>query len=241
MIFRIFTLVAAVSLFASSCSSHVESSADKAIRESGLVTETDSLAYIIGMSLGEQLVKMDSTINVALVCRAIIEQFDGEAHMSIEEAQTQYLRYLLFVEPERKRGYEETYLSDLATNDRKYTRTKSGLAYNIAVIGDESKMPKTNNDLVNIRYSISRINGDIILPKGGTEGELETLESALSDLHTGVQESLKMIGVGGRIEVVIPSKLAYGEAGDEELGIEPIETLRYTIELVELEKNAAKK
>ena len=228
-------------MLSSGCSSQQSDSSKRAIEESVLVSESDSLAYIIGMSVGEQLINMDSTINVALVCRAIMEQFGGEAQMDFEDAQTQYLRYLLYVEPERKRSYEEKYLSDLATNDRKYTRTKSGLTYNIGMIGDESNIPKGFNDWVKIKYSVSRVNGDIIIPKNGNEGDTEVMEAGLSDLLKGVQESLKMIGVGGRIEVLIPSKLAYGETGNESLAIEPIETLHYTIELVELDKNAASK
>ncbi len=229
-------LIAALALMiAVGCSSKSsESAADKAIKNAMLTNESDSLAYIIGMSIGEQLIKMDSTMNAAMVGRAIVELFENSAAMSKEEAQTQYLRYLHFVIPERKRGYEEQFLSDLATKDRKYTRTKSGLTYTIEVIGNESFTAKGNNDWVSINYSISRIDGEQI-------AETTELQSGLSDLPDGVQESVKMVGKGGRIISYIPSKLAYGEVGDEELGIEPIETLRYTIEVVDVEKNAAQK
>lgn len=224
-----------IASFSIGCTSKRESQTDIDIRNATLTSESDSLAYIIGMSIGEQLIKMDSSINITLVSRAIVEQFERRAEMNIDDARTEYLRYLLYVEPERKRGYEEQYLSDLALNDRKYTRTKSGLTYNIKVIGDESLQPRGNNDWLTIGHTISRLNGDVLL---STE-DSEPIKTALSDLGDGVQESVKMIGKSGKIDVYIPSKLAYGEQGDAELGVEPIETLHYIIELIDIEKNMA--
>lgn len=228
---RSFIISAIIAAFAIGCSSKSENQTDIDIRNATLTSESDSLAYIIGMSIGEQLIKMDSSINITLVSRAIVEQFERRAAMNIDDARIEYLRYLLYVEPERKRGYEEQYLSNLAQNDRKYTRTKSGLTYHIKVIGDESLQPKGNNDWLTINYTITRLSGEELLT---TEESV-----ALSDLKIGVQESVKMIGKGGEIDLYIPSKLAYGEEGDAELGIEPIETLHYTIKVVEVEKNMA--
>ncbi|MFR9650663.1 MAG: FKBP-type peptidyl-prolyl cis-trans isomerase [Rikenellaceae bacterium] len=228
-----------VAAFVIGCSSNSENQTDIAVRNSTLTSESDSLAYIIGMSIGEQLIKMDSSINITLVSRAIVEQFEGRAEINMEDARIEYLRYLLYVEPERKRGYEEQFLSDLALNDRKYTRTKSGLTYNIVVIGDESIQPRNNNDWITVNHSIARLNGEVVLPAEGSEQSMEQIQMALSELPSGIQESVRMLGKGGRIDAYIPSKLAYGEEGDPELGIEPIETLRYTIELTDMEKNMA--
>ncbi len=214
------------------CSS--EGSKPKSInhKATGLATGTDSLAYIVGMNIAEQLQKMDSTINVDVVCRAIIEQSEGDALFSRDQARESYLRYLLYTEPEQRRGYEERFLADLALNDRSYTRTRSGLTYNIEVIGDESIIAKSNNDWVTLKYSIERVGGESVAKD-------ITISEALSDLPNGVEESVKMIGKGGRIRSWIPSKLAYGEAGDEELGVEPIETLLFDIEIVDVDKNSA--
>ncbi len=205
---------------------------DPAIRQSELANEGDSLAYIVGMNVAEQLLKMDSTINISVVCRAIIEQSEEKAVMSREVAREEYMRYLLYVEPERRRRYEERFLADLASNDRNFTRTKSGLTYHISVIGDESRMAKGAGDWVSIRYTISRIGGEQIVT------DREESES-LTDLLGGLEESVRLIGKGGKIEAWMPSQLAYGEDGDEELGIEAIETLHYQIELVDVEKGKA--
>lgn len=203
-----------------------------------LKSESDSLAYIIGMSVAENLIAMDSTINFAAVCRAMVDYGSSEALLSLDEARTYYLRYLTYVEPERKRGYEEQYLEELTKTNRDYTRSKSGLTYNIEVIGDESRTPRGVNDLISMRYTISRIDGEQIY---SSFEAADTLVAALKDLGEGVQESLKMIGEGGKITAWIPSRLAYGEYGDSLLRVQPFETLYYQMELVGMERNAATK
>ncbi len=202
-----------------------------------LKSETDSLAYVIGVSIADNLLAMDSTINIGVVCRAIAEQAASKSLISRDDAKDYYLRYITFVEPEQKRGYEEQYLEDLAKTNRDFTRSKTGLTYNIAVIGDESLTPKGLNDMVSICYTISRVNGDSVY---SSYQAADTLVVALSELSDGLQESVKMIGKGGKVNAWIPSKLAYGEEGDEELKISPFETLYYEMELIEMERNGAR-
>ncbi len=202
-----------------------------------LKSETDSLAYVIGMSIADNLFQMDSTLNVDAVCRAITEEFKGRALISKEDAKSYYLRHLTYVEPELKRNYEDQYLEDLSKRDRDFTRTKSGLTYSIDVIGDESLTPRNNNDLVSICYTINRIDNSTIY---SSYDEGDTLKIALKDLNKGLSESVKMIGKGGKLRAWIPSKLAYSEVGDSELEIQPFETLLYSIELIDLDKNGAR-
>lgn len=231
-----------VMLFGAGCGSKSES--HRAALDAGLNSESDSLAYIVGMNIAKQLEKMDSLMNYEVVCRAIMEHTSGEAVMSDDEARTHYIRYLLYVEPERRRSIEEKYLADLAAGDRTFTRTSSGLTYRVEVIGDEKMQPRGQNDWLTLRYSISRVGGEQIYPEPDqteeSENQVEESE-ALSALPKGVQEAVKMIGRGGRIVAWIPSKLGYGETGDKQRGIEPIESVYYDIELVDVERNAASK
>ncbi len=202
-----------------------------------LATETDSLAYVIGVSIADNLMAMDSTINIAVVCRAIAEQASSKPLLTAEQARDYYLRYISFVEPERKRGYEEQYLEDLAKVNRDFTRSKSGLTYNIAVIGDEEFIPRRTTDLISMRYRVSRMNGEEIF---SSYAKGDTLVIALKEMLTGMQESVKMIGKGGKVNAWMPSKLTYGEEGDTQLGIDPFETLYYEMELIDMVANGAK-
>ncbi|MFI3264709.1 MAG: FKBP-type peptidyl-prolyl cis-trans isomerase [Rikenellaceae bacterium] len=202
-----------------------------------LATKTDSLAYVIGVSIADNLMAMDSTINIAVVCRAIAEQASSKSLLTRDEARDYYLRYISFVEPERKRGYEEQYLEDLAKVNRDFTRSKSGLTYNIAVIGDEEFIPRRTTDLISMRYSVSRMNGEEIF---SSYAKGDTLVIALKELLPGMQESVKMIGKGGKVNAWIPSKLTYGEEGDAQLDVDPFETLYYEMELIDMVANGAK-
>ena len=203
-----------------------------------LTTQEDSLAYIVGLNIANNLMQMDSMINADVVCRAISDRFKSSQIISDRQARDYYLRYLTYVEPERRRSYEERYLSDLASSSRTYTRTNSGLTYTIDVIGDEKLTPRNNNDLLSIRYTISRVDGSEVY---SSYERKDTTHVALKDLNLGVKEAVKMIGSGGKFRAWLPSSLAFGDQGDEELEIEPFETLLYKVEVLDVERNGARK
>ncbi len=203
-----------------------------------LTSESDSLAYIIGMSVAQNLIKMDSMIDLSVVGAAIAQYGEGKPMFTPENARASYLKYKLHLEPERKRAYEEEYLLELSLKDRSYTRSKSGMIYNISVIGDQNLIPRNNGDWVELHYTISRMDNSNEVLLSTLNDELP-LMGGLSTLPEGIKESVKLIGKGGKVTALVPSKLAYGEEGDESLGIEPFETLRYDIELSNVERNGA--
>ena len=57
-----------------------------------LKTDTDSVAYVIGMNVGMNLMKMDSTINVNAVCEGIRDVFRQGTRFSAADAEVFYLR-----------------------------------------------------------------------------------------------------------------------------------------------------
>ena len=67
-----------------------------------LKTDTDSVAYVIGMNVGMNLMKMDSTINVDAVCEGIRDVFRDKTRLSVEQAETFYLSYLNYACPKRR-------------------------------------------------------------------------------------------------------------------------------------------
>lgn len=236
----------ALVVFGFSCSSNSSKKVDGAVKsamESGLTSQQDSLSYVVGLSIAQQLQGMDSTLNLNAVCRAILERSSGKAVMSDEEAKIAYLRYMLYVEPERKRGYEEQFLADLVKGDRTYTRTKSGLTYNIEAIGEERSAAKNNNDWVVMSCKIVATDGTQIYPKADDANAVDgraTIEMGVGDMVAGLAESVKLVGPKGRIKAWMPSKIAYGEDGSEELGIAPLTTVMYDIEVVNVVTNAAR-
>lgn len=220
-------LAAAVALIAA-CSKQ-KSSGTK------LKNDLDSAAYVIGMNVGMNLLKMDSTLHVNAVCDGLRDAFARKAKFTQAEAKAFYLRWVNYEQPEKIRRYEEQFLEDIRQSNRSYARTASGVTYTVEELGDEQKAPSNDRDTVAIRYVISTSDGT---PVFSSYERGDTLRSALGDLRRGVQESVKLIGPGGKIDAWLPAATAYGAAGDEKLGITPNATLNYQIELIEVKKYA---
>lgn len=199
-----------------------------------LHTETDSVAYVLGMNIGRNLRQMDSTLNVQAVCQGVLDHFAGRERMTPAEAQAFYLNYINVARPEHIREYENRYLEDVSRNNRSYARTKSGVTYTVEEIGDESLTPKNGTDTVSIRYVARTIDGKVFhssFERG------DTTRTALSDLPEGLRESVMLIGKGGHVNAYVPAALGYGAEGNDSLGVKPNATLYYEVDLLEMERD----
>lgn len=198
-----------------------------------LRTDTDSVAYVIGLNIARNLMRMDSTIQVDAVCEGIRDAFRRTPRFADADAETFYLRYMNYTLPEKARAYEERFLADIAQSNRSYARTSSGVTYTVSEVGDQERIPVSDRDTVQIRYVVRTADGE---ERFSSYERGDTLRTALGDLPKGVKESLKLVGRGGRINAWLPAATAYGAEGNGEMGIAPNATLNYEIELVGLEK-----
>lgn len=200
-----------------------------------LKTDTDSVAYVIGMNVGMNLMKMDSTINVNAVCEGIRDVFRQGTRFSAADAEVFYLRYMNYALPEKARAYEEQFLQDILKANRNYARTASGVTYTVEVLGDQEQIPASDRDSIALRYLIRTADGQEVY---SSYERGDTLRTTLGGLLKGMKESVKLVGRGGKINAWIPSSAGYGTQGDKELGIQPNTTLYYEIELVDVDKYA---
>ncbi len=198
-----------------------------------LAGEADSLAYIIGMNVGMNLQRMDSAIRVGAVCEGIRDYFRGSTRFTAEEARTYYLRHITYEQPERIRAYEERFLEDIRQSNRSYARSKSGLTYTVETVGDENFTPTSPRDTVSLRYVMRTADGKQLY---SSYDRGDTVRAALGDLLKGLQESVRLIGKGGKMEAWVPAASAYGAEGDTELEVAPNATLFFEIELVDVDK-----
>ena len=198
-----------------------------------LAAEPDSLSYVIGLNVGMNLMKMDSTLNIDAVCTAIRDVYAGTPKMSLDDAKLYYLRQMNYAKYEKFKLYEDRFLEDLVKKDRSYVRTRSGVTYSVEVLGDQEQIPVSDRDSVALRYIIRTADGADVY---SSYERRDTLRTSLGSLNKGMKESVKLIGKGGKINAWMPSAVAYGSAGDKELGIRPNATLYYEIELVDLDK-----
>ena len=200
-----------------------------------LKTDTDSVAYVIGMNVGMNLMKMDSTINVNAVCEGIRDVFRQGTKFSAADAEVFYLRYMNYALPEKARAYEEQFLQDILKANRNYARTASGVTYTVEVLGDQEQIPASDRDSIALRYLIRTADGRDVY---SSYERGDTLRTTLGGLLKGMKESVKLVGRGGKINAWMPSSAAYGAEGDKTLGVAPNATLYYEIELVEVDKYA---
>lgn len=197
----------------------------------------DSLAYVIGMNVGMNLQRMDSAMRVGAVCEGIRDVFGGTARLTVDQARTYYLRHITYEQPEKIRAYEEQFLEDIRQDNRSYARTSSGLTYTVEVIGDEQQTPANVRDTVAVRYVMRTADGQQLY---SSYDRGDTLRTALGELLKGMQESVRLIGKGGKMQAWVPAAAAYGSAGDAALGVQPNSTLFFEIELVDVEKYVAR-
>lgn len=111
------------------------------------------------------------------------------------------------------------YIATLA--DKGYETTESGLVYKIENAGDANKI--TPSDQISIRYVGRHVNGEIF-----DQTTDKPFDCQPSNFIPGFAEGLQLIGKGGKITLVIPGNLGYGDMGAAPR-IAPNETLIFEI------------
>ncbi|KGQ70131.1 peptidylprolyl isomerase [Chelonobacter oris] len=111
--------------------------------------------------------------------------------------------------------------------------TPSGLLYRIEKAGEGDSVEPT--DTVKVHYQGKLIDGEVF---DSSYQRGEAIEFQLNQLIPGWIEGIPLIKKGGKIELVIPAELAYGENATG--NIPPNSTLMFDIELLDVTKAAKK-
>ena len=111
----------------------------------------------------------------------------------------------------------------------KVEETGSGLRYYIYKKGDG---PLAESGMTaKVRFKITLLTGETCYQ---TEGdEVESFKIDKSEVESGVQEGIKMMHVGDKAKMIIPSHLGHGLAGDFDK-IPPLTTIVVDLELISL-------
>ena len=196
-------------------------------------TSADSMAYVMGMNIGRNLMDVDTTLNIDMVAEGMRDAYRGEARLSDEEARMAYLKYMNYDNYERIKAFETKYFEEIRRADRKFVATNSGLTYKVVELGDLKTSVRNNRDTMQVRYRLLDMSGTVL---DTTHFHKEPLRIAAGDVPKGVLEAVKLIGKGGHIEAWIPSQLGYGADGCDSLGVKPNSILYYEMWLVDVEK-----
>lgn len=199
----------------------------------------DSVSYAIGADLGYQQKGTDYELNINPFHQAIVD-FQGSAVPKVsEKAQNNYMglffKGMKAVIKERNKGKTTASLEEELAYF-KQNRSKagvvsmpSGLQYQIINTGTGPNVIYTDQLL--LHYEAKDIKGKVLDArfKKGLPTKVK-----VSDMIAGWVEGLQMMNKGAKFRFFVPSKLAYGEDGYQ--NILPHTALIYEIEVVDILK-----
>ena len=200
--------------------------------------QIDTLSYIVGLNVGYNLIKMDSTLNVESVCAAIRDVYSGKPKLSMDEARDFYLAEHTYFVHERAKAYQEQFLVDLSKTNRQYkcvtkrsgnAHSYTSVAYNMIRLGNQDRASRSlkTRDTVTMVYTIRNQSGKELVTS-------DTLRDDYRNILKGLQDVIKIGRDGAIFNAWVASESAYGTAGNKELGIGPNELLNYDVEIIEI-------
>ena len=200
-----------------------------------LKTDNDKLSYAIGASIGSNLRKESSNIDLNLLIQALKTSLAGEAALMSEPEIRQTLGdYQTKLRQQNQANRQKATLDNKKSGDAFLAdfRAKpgvqaaaNGLLYKVITQGRGNK--PTEADQVEVAYRGTLTNGKSF--DATQEGRPATLK--VGSLIAGWKQALAMMQTGSKWQVVVPPELAYGERGvGTDIG--PNEVLVFEVELV---------
>jgi len=202
-----------------------------------LGTHREKSSYALGVNLIGNVRQQGVDIDLELVVKGMKDAFSGGKLLMSEEEVRKYIS-LYQNEVRVKQAKSRTAAAEankkagaafLAENARKegVVTLPSGLQYRVLKAG-EGKKP-TDTDRVECNYRGTTIQGTEFYSSHRT-GKPATFK-VKGGAIPGLSEALKLMQVGAKWQIFIPSKLAYGEGGSGNV-VGPNEVVVFEVELV---------
>jgi FKBP-type peptidyl-prolyl cis-trans isomerase FkpA len=174
-------------------------------------TEDEKAFYSLGAMLGSRFKELDLTDQeLALVKQGLEDsardkqQFDPSKHQfKIQEIFNDRMKK----KSDEVKGKGTAFLEAFKKEEGVMT-TESGLAYKILTAGSGVKPKET--DEVEVHYHGTLIDGTVF---DSSVERGKTVNFPLNRVIKGWIEGLQLIGEGGKVKLVIPSELGYGDHG----------------------------
>ena len=199
-------------------------------------TESDKISYSVGYRLGGDFKRQQVDIKSDMLLQGIEDAASGgEALMTDEEMRTVMMSLANRVkaaqmEKMKQQGAENIKAGEafLAENSGKegVTTLPSGLQYKVITAG-AGKSPQ-KSDKVTVNYRGSLIDGTEF---DSSYSRNKPATFGVGQVIPGWTEALQLMKEGDKWEIVIPSKLGYGERGAG-AKIPPNSTLVFEVELI---------
>ena len=196
----------------------------------------DSLSYVIGRDVGEQLEKFSSEIHVDAFAEGVNHGMNGRSSL-ISESAADSIR-MDFIQKMQRQQMEEQQNSRsenlketedfLSQNKQKkgVVCTQSGLQYKVVKKGRGSC--PSMNDTALVYYKATLSDGTVI----DVTQQGNPVAFGLNGIISGLSEGIRLMNKGSKYVLYIPPELAYGDQGFPP-AIPPNCVLIFEIELVE--------
>lgn len=194
----------------------------------------DSVSVALGSAMGSQFKTMQlesDEYDIDLVVSAMRAAAAGEEVMTMEQINEVLGNYFQVVKPARTLKASEEFLTKAEKDGG--VKTESGLVYKMIEAGDAALMP-VEGDTVKVHYTGMTPSGDVF-DSSVERGEAVEFPLKRGSLITGWVEGMQFVGKGGKIELYIPSSLAYGAQGRGS-AVAPNQALKFEIELIDVKK-----
>lgn len=203
-----------------------------AAKPAGIKTSLDSFSYAIGMNIASNLKAQGiNSVNNAMVVKAFNDVFTGKQPAMDMQACNQVVQQKFAGLSEKKAAVEKQAANKFLMDNKKkpgVTTTASGLQYEIVKAGT-GPIP-TDTSTVKVHYTGTLLNGkkfDSSVDRG------QPIEFRVTGVIPGWTEALKLMPVGSKWKLYIPSDLAYGDRGAGQ-DIPPGATLIFDVELLDI-------
>ena len=201
--------------------------------------ETDSTSYLLGVNFGMVITQNGfGDLNMSQVEKGMKDALNAKEGQPMDSAFVKQFK----IDPnkmnevingylQKKTAYEGALNKEKGDKFRKEFAVKnsadstaSGIVYLIQDSGSDVRATD-DRDTVKVNYRGTTIDGKEF-------DKNEGIEFPLNRVIRGWTEGMKLIGEGGKITLVIPANLAYGERGPREIGSNS--TLIFDVDLLEV-------
>ncbi len=203
-----------------------------------LKTDEDKVYYAVGHSLGARMATLkfnkEEQDKIILGVKDALSGKKPAIDVTAYRGKIQEVfqkRVTKVAEEVKKEG--ENHMKNFVDGGGK--KTASGLGYKILTQGSSKKPTATSN--VTVHYHGTLINGKVF---DSSRDRGKEVTFPLNRVIKGWTEGLQLIGEGGKIQLVIPSNLAYGDMGAPPR-IPGGATLIFEVELLKVNKATASK
>jgi len=165
-----------------------------------------------------------SVISILLftTCKQAVNNNSNEKQPSSKESLVKVNRYMVKSENEDIENY-------IRRHQWKMEETGSGLR--IMIYEEGSGEPAEKGQIIELDYELTLITGDVVY--SSKENGPMIFKIGYGGVETGLEEAILLMKMGDKAKLMIPSHLAHGFLGDDNL-IPPRSTVIYDIEIINL-------